>query len=131
MISVLNPDGSATGKSVLEGAELQAALTTIVAAVTATNQAGLGPMAAVPAATPNGAALGVLPAGATGARFYLGAGDSISFTVASAAPGSAPSATFTISGAAGGTGPNWDENLAAGQMIYITAKTGNPVFRWI
>ena len=92
--------------------------------------AGFGPLAIVPASSTNGTALGTLPTGATGARFYLGASDSVTFTIASTAPSTAPALTFTISGAVGGTGPNWDENLAGGQMIYITATSGSPKFRW-
>ena len=91
---------------------------------------GVGAMAAVPAASTNGTALGVFPAAGKGARLYLAATDSVTFTIASSAPGSAPAATFTVSGASGGTGPNWDEDLAAGQMIYVTAVTGAPKFRW-
>lgn len=89
--------------------------------------AGLGALTAVPAGSTNGTALGTMPAGAQGARFYLPTGASITFAVASAAPSSAPT-TFTIS--ASTTGPNWDENLSGGQMIYVTAVSGSPLFRW-
>lgn len=95
-----------------------------------TAPAGLGPMAAVPAGSTAGAALGAMPSGGRGARFYLGAADSVTFTVAGAAPSAAPAATFTISGAAGGTGPNWDESLSGSEMIYVTAVSGSPKFRW-
>ena len=89
--------------------------------------AGLGALAAVPGFSANGTALGTMPAGAQGARLYLPTGASITFAVASTAPSSAPT-TFTVS--ASTTGPNWDENLSGGQMIYITAVTGSPLFRW-
>ena len=89
--------------------------------------AGLGALTAVPAGSTNGTALGTMPAGAQGARLYLPTGASITFAVASAAPSSAPT-TFTIS--ASTTGPNWDENLSGGQMIYVTAVSGSPLFRW-
>ena len=89
--------------------------------------AGLGALTAVPAGSTNGTALGTMPAGAQGARLYLPTGASITFAVASAAPSSAPT-TFTVS--ASTTGPNWDENLSGGQMIYVTAVTGSPLFRW-
>jgi|GEM_PF-4339521 len=89
---------------------------------------GLGALAAVPAGSTNGTALGTPPDGAVGARLYLPSGASVSFTVAATAPTAAPSPVFTISQA--GTGPNWDEALAGGQMIYVTATTGAPLFRW-
>lgn len=93
-----------------------------------TTPAGLGAMQAVPAGSTNGTALGVAPAGARGARLYLPSGASITFTVTASAPTAAPGSTFTVS--ASGTGPNWDEDLAGGQMIYVTATAGSPLFRW-
>ncbi len=89
---------------------------------------GLGAMQAVPAATPNGTPLGAAPPGAKGVRLYLPTGASLTYTIASIAPAAAPAATFTVSQS--GTGPNWDEDLAGGQMIYVTAVTGTPLFRW-
>jgi hypothetical protein len=69
-----------------------------------------------------------MPAGAVGARLYLPAGSSVSFTIAASSPSSPPASVFTVSQA--GTGPNWDEALSGGQMIYITATAGVPLFRW-
>ncbi|MCW3476554.1 hypothetical protein [Limobrevibacterium gyesilva] len=89
---------------------------------------GLGALSPVPAGAANGVALGVMPAGAVGARLYLPAGASVSFTVAAAPPAGAPASVFTASQA--GTGPNWDEALAGGQMIYVTAVAGSPLYRW-
>jgi len=89
---------------------------------------GLGPLTAVPAGSGNGTALGTPPAGMVGARLYLPAGASVTFTIAGSQPIGAPSATFTASQS--GTGPNWDEALAGGQMIYVTATSGAPLFRW-
>jgi hypothetical protein len=89
---------------------------------------GLGALTAVPAGAAAGVALGVMPAGGVGVRFYLPAGASVSFTVAASQPVSAPASVFTISQA--GTGPNWDEALSGGQMIYVTATSGAPLFRW-
>ncbi len=88
---------------------------------------GIGALTAVPAATTNGTALGTMPNGAVGARLYLGSADSVTFTIAASAPSSAPAETFTASGSV--TGPNWDEALN-GQMIYVTATSGSPKFRW-
>jgi hypothetical protein len=89
---------------------------------------GLGALAAVPAGSTPGTALGAMPAGGVGARFYLPAGASVTFTVAASQPTSAPASVFTISQAQ--TGPNWDEALSGGQMIYVTATSGAPLFRW-
>ena len=89
---------------------------------------GIGALTAVPAASTNGTALGAQPTGAVGARLYLASGDSVTFTIATSAPVAPPAATFTASSSA--TGPNWDEALAGGAMIYVTAKSGSPLFRW-
>ncbi len=89
--------------------------------------AGLGSLAAVPAGSTNGTPIGAPPAGASGVRLYLPGGASVSFTIASAQPASAPANTFTVSNSS--TGPNWDEPLN-GQNLYITAIAGAPLFRW-
>ncbi len=89
---------------------------------------GLGALQPVPAGSTNGTALGTLPDGAVGARFYLPPGSTVSFTVIDTPPAAPPSAVFTISQSA--TGPNWDEALSAGQMIYVTAVSGGALFRW-
>lgn len=98
--------------------------------VTITNPAGLGALSDVPAGAANGVALGTMPAGAIGARLYLGPTDSVTFTVATAAPTGAPAAAIQVSGVAGVTCTPWDEALGLGAMIYVTAKTGTPKFRW-
>ena len=92
---------------------------------------GLGAMSAVPGASSTGTPLSASPpAGKRGARLYVPPGASITFTVASAQPSSAPSATITVSNPSANTIPtNWDEDLN-GQMIYVTAVTGSPLFRW-
>jgi len=89
---------------------------------------GLGAFTAVPAGSTNGTALGSPPLGTVGARLYLPAGASVTFAIAAAQPTSAPANSFTASQA--GTGPNWDEALSGGQMIYVTATAGSPLFRW-
>ena len=89
---------------------------------------GVGALQAVPAPTPSGTPLGVMPDGAIGARLYLPTGSSVTFTVAGTAPLGPPSSVFVASGA--GTGPNWDEPLAGGQMLYITSVSGSPLYRW-
>jgi hypothetical protein len=89
---------------------------------------GLGVLTACPAASTNGTAIGSVPSGARAVRIYLNSGDAISFTIASSAPGSAPSAVINLTSA---NISNWDEPLPSGMNLYITAKTGNPLFRFI
>jgi hypothetical protein len=89
---------------------------------------GLGTLTAAPAGSTNGTPLGTPPLGTVGARLYLPSGASVSFTIAAAQPTAAPATTFTASQS--GTGPNWDEALSSGQMIYVTATAGSPLFRW-
>lgn len=88
---------------------------------------GIGALTAVPGYSANGTALGTKPAAATGVRIYLPANTGLTFTVAASAPGAPPSAVMAISNST--TGPNWDENLS-GMNIYVTAMTGQPLFRW-
>ena len=92
---------------------------------------GLGALTAVPAASTNGTPLSASPPGAKrGARLYVPPGASISFTIAAAQPGSAPT-TITVANPSTNTVPaNWDEDLAGTQMIFVTALTGSPLFRW-
>jgi hypothetical protein len=118
-LSVAGVDGGGLKRHVL--------LDTDGTTVTRVRGAGVGALTAVPAGSTNGTALGTLPATAKGARLYLPTGASVTYTIAASAPGSAPSATFTVS--ASTTGPNWDEDLS-GQMIYVTAVSGSPLFRW-
>jgi hypothetical protein len=92
------------------------------------NTGGIGPMTAVPSGSANGTAIGSPPSGYTGCRIYLSAGDSVTFTIASSQPGSPPAATYTVTQST--TGPNWDEPLANGANIYVTAMSGAPKFRF-
>lgn len=90
---------------------------------------GIGVLTAIP----NGSTVGVpiqaiIPANAKAVRFYFNSGEGISFAIASSQPGSAPT-SFAISQAT--TGPNWDEPLPAGMNVYITSRTGAPLFRII
>ena len=89
---------------------------------------GLGALTAVPAPSANGTALGTPPAGTVGVRLYLPTGASVTFTIAATQPASPPGTVFTVTQAS--TGPNWDEALSAGEMIYVTASSGAPLFRW-
>ena len=89
---------------------------------------GLGALAPVPAPSANGTPLGMPPDGYIGTRLYLPAGSSVTFTIAATQPTSPPSPVFTVTPAT--CGPNWDEALAGGQMVYVTATTGSPLFRW-
>jgi hypothetical protein len=89
---------------------------------------GLGALSAVPAGSTNGTALGSPPAGTVGARLYLPPGASVTFTIAAAPPTGAPANSFTVSQSS--TGPNWDEAFSGGQMMFVTATIGSPMFRW-
>ena len=88
---------------------------------------GIGPLTAVPAGSANGTLIGARPPGATGVRFYLPLGSSVTFTIAAAQPTSPPIA-FTISG--NGTGQYWEEALEGNISIYITATSNGAMFRW-
>jgi hypothetical protein len=92
---------------------------------------GIGSMTAVPAGAALGTPLGVFPPGAKAVRLYLKAGssDSVTFTIANTVPTVNP--TVTMLASASVTGPNWDEPLSNGQMVYVTATTGSPSFRWM
>lgn len=92
---------------------------------------GQGVPANVPGGSTNGTALGTKPNDCVGVRFYLPAGASVTYTIAPLAtpPSSAPSPTIAISDTANGA--YFDENLANGMQIYVTATAGSPVFRFI
>ena len=87
---------------------------------------GGGAITAVPGASTDGTALGTLPEGCRGIRLYVPTGGSLTYTLASAPPGSAPSAVWTVTGPA-----VQDEPVSADQMVYVTAITGTCLFRWI
>ena len=92
--------------------------------------AGLGALTVVPAASTNGTALGTMPTNAKGARLYVLPGGSLSYTIAASQPSAAPSAVLTVANPSANTVfTNVDEDLN-GQMIYITATSGSPLFRW-
>ncbi len=93
-----------------------------------TPSTGIGALTPVPAGSSTGTALGTMPGGAVGARLYLPTGSAVTFTIAGSQPVAAPTSVFTVTQA--GCGPNWDEALAGGQMIYVTAASGSPLFRW-
>ena len=132
ILTALGTPLQAGGFVTVTGGPTAAAQTTangsLASIATNTTPAGLGGMAAVPAGSTNGTAL-ILPAGFKGVRFYLGAADTITFTIATTAPTSAPANTYTISGSSTGTGPNWDENLSGSAVVYVTATTGAPKYR--
>jgi hypothetical protein len=103
--------------------------------VTSVPNAGLGAMQTIAASSTNGAALGTLPTGGSGVRIYLPVGASLTYTIATTAPTSAPASQFSLSNAANGY--NWDEPLSGGAMIYVTAVSvagsgsAAPLFRWL
>ena len=133
ILTALGTPLQAGGFVTVTGGPTAAAQTTangsLASIVANTTPAGAGSMSAVPAGSTNGTALGCSASGFKGARFYLGTSDTVTFTVATAAPSTAPASTYTISGATSGTGPNWDESLGGSAAIYVTAKGGSPLFR--
>lgn len=86
-----------------------------------------GPLTAIPAGSVNGTAL-TRPAGAAGVILYLGTGDSVTFTIAPAAPTSAPATTITISGS---NFALWTEALGPNSNLYVTARGGAPKYRFV
>jgi hypothetical protein len=104
-----------------------AVVTNFTSSGSGSTQYGLGNLSAVPAGTTNGTPIGTPPDNYQGVRIYLPTSSSVTFTIASAQPQSAPTYTFTISDVVSGT--HWDENLA-GQNVYVTATSGSPLFRW-
>ena len=85
-----------------------------------------GGLQAVPAGSTNGTVLPNRPTKTDGVRFEVGGGSSITFTIATAQPGSAPAITKTIA-----TEGTHDEPLAPGDSIYVTMKSGTVNFRWV
>lgn len=65
-----------------------------------------------------------------GVEFYLPASASVTFGYIPAGTTTAPAQTFTLTGATGGSiqGLNFNPVLT---IIYITAISGAPLFRWI
>lgn len=90
---------------------------------------GIGVLTAVPAGSANGTVIGTPPTGYQGVRFLMPVGASITFVRATSQPGSPPTVTWTISNAI--SGPTYDEPLAGGMNVYITAITGSPLFFWL
>jgi hypothetical protein len=86
-----------------------------------------GKLIAVPAATTNGTPLITGKHEYSGVLIELASGDSITYAVTNDAPSSAPSPTVTRSGA---EVRRVDEPLGPDMMVYVTAKTGSPSFRF-
>ena len=86
-----------------------------------------GAFTAVPAGSTNGTVLPGRPTGARGVVFYLPTGADVSYTIATAAPESAPSLVHTVDDTIG----RLEEALGPETNIYVTAKTGSPFFRWL
>lgn len=96
--------------------------------VTGTNEISADfPLTDTPAATTNGAPLTGRPTGASGVILYVASGADLTYTIAEGQPGSAPSNTFQIVA----DDRAWYEPLGDGTNIYITAKTGTVLYRWI
>lgn len=85
-----------------------------------------GDLLAVPAGSANGTPLIAGRFAGSGVLIELAAGESVTYAVRNAQPGSAPSPTVTRSGA---ELRRVDEPLGPNMMVYVTAKTGSPTFR--
>jgi hypothetical protein len=87
--------------------------------------------AAVPAGTANGAPLsGALarPAGSMGVIFEIASGEAVTYAIAAAQPEAPPTPAVARSG---DDFRRVQQPLGPGMMIYVTTKTGSPVFQWI
>ena len=92
---------------------------------------GAGGHTAVPAGSTNGTAIGTRPASyVRGVLLELQAGDSVTFSVQATQPTAAP-LTRTLAVPTGGLLSQYFADLAPGVMLYVTAVSGSPLFRWI
>ena len=88
-------------------------------------------LTAVPAGSTNGTKLDTAlarPANSTGVELLLPTGSSITYTIATAQPGSAPSATNTV---AATDFASWTIPLGPNTSVYVTSVTGAVTFRWL
>lgn len=93
--------------------------------------AGVGGFLPIPTGSAaNGVPIGTRPAGVTkGVIMSLMVGESVTFTIQTTQPGSPP-LTRTLSIPSGGLLSEYSADLAGSAMIYVTAVTGSPLFRW-
>lgn len=89
---------------------------------------GVGSIAPTPTFSTNGTPIGTPPANASGVRIYLKSGESLTYTIQSTAPTSAPAANTVTTASFTQDGRFVDEPLN-GQQLYITA--GSAAFRWM
>lgn len=85
------------------------------------------PLTAVPAGTANGTALAE-PDNASSILFYLPAGSSVTFTIKTDQPSAPPAEVITYDAA---EVRRAEEPLSLDQHVYVTAITGNPLYRFI
>lgn len=85
-----------------------------------------GPFTAMPTPSANGT---LVPSGPNGVRIYLACGGSasVTYTIAASAPQSAPALTATVTST--NNCPWVDENVAAGNGLYVTASSGGAFYR--
>ena len=95
-----------------------------------TTPSGIGGFLPIPAGTTNGTPIGTRPAGVNkGVIMSLMAGEAVTFTIQTTQPGSPP-LTRTLSLPSGSILSEYSTDLAGAAMIYVTAITGSPLFRW-
>lgn len=96
---------------------------------------GIGALTAVPAASTNGTAIGTKPVGfpeTIGVAIFIPPNGSITYTIATSAPTSAPGSTLTYAQGGTATVPiEVDVDLKGSSMVYVTAMSGGCMFRWI
>jgi hypothetical protein len=95
---------------------------------------GNGGMQPIPGGSTNGTAIGTCATPSQGVEMYIPASKSLTYTIATSAPGSAPSATVTYTNPASALPVVVQENLANGAQIYVTqpvSPDSSLVFRCI
>jgi hypothetical protein len=95
---------------------------------------GQGTIQSLPTPTTNGAALAAAPTAPapSAIRFYLNSSDaSVTYVLASSAPGSAPAAGTTNTATFANYGSVFDEPISGGLLPYITASAGTVSYRYI
>jgi hypothetical protein len=75
--------------------------------------------------------IGTRPSPASGIRLLMKAGDSVTYTILPATSSATQGADVQFTASGSGTGPNWDEPFVSTLMMFVTAASGTPLFRWM